>query len=339
MRPPDISDDFDRIPDAEPADSDSIEFDEEIRLPAGVTAPGPARDTYLIMAVVLSIVFHVVLLGLLPRALNLTSRKGLLKPGEKITRVRMVEFPKPPDKPEPPPKQAAALSDRNHTAERQRLPKRIPRPLLGKPAPPPRIAALTPPMAPEDLIRPKEEETERKPKLPKMEKPPPKAAKPAKPSESSRRKRANKPRRTMDIMPTPREIARALAAPRGSPGFYPDGDPEEEVIDINSREDRYFSYLLHLKRKIEGVWVYPRVAADQGVGGALIIEFLIYRNGTLLGVKLLDSSGIPLLDECALKAIKAAAPYHPFPQRLRAKRLRIRAKFIYLTKSFYRRIM
>ncbi len=339
MGPLDISDDPNQAQADEQADSELRVGEGEIQPLASLALPSPGRDTYLTIAVVISVLFHIVVLGLLPRVLNLTPGGGLLKPGEEVTRVRMVEFPNPPKKREPPPKRATALSDRNHIAERERLPKKMPNPLLGQVAPPPpRIAALTPPMAPEDLIKPKEEQPEQKPKLLERQKPPSKAAKPEKPTASSRRGTAGK-RRKMDIVPTPGEIARALAGPGGSTGFYPEGNPEEEVIDINSREDRYFSYLLQLKRKIEGVWVYPRVAAENGVGGALIVEFLIYKSGKLLEVKLLDSSGVPLLDQSAMKAIRSAAPYHPFPPRLRAKRLRIRAKFIYLTKSFYRRIM
>jgi TonB family protein len=339
MGPLDISDDPNKDQVDDPADSDLLEGEEEIESLVSLALPRPGRDTYLTIAVVISVLFHAAVLGLLPRVLNLTPRSRLLKPGEEITRVRMVEFPNPPEKPEPPPKKAAALSDRNHTAERERLPKKMPNPLLGQVAPPPpRIAALAPPMAPEDLIKPKEEQREHKPKPVERQKLRSKAVKPEKPTGSSRRGTAGK-RRKMDIVPTPGEIARALAGPGGSPGFYPEGNQEEEVIDINSREDRYFSYLLHLKRKIEGVWIYPRVAAENGVGGALIVEFIIYKSGKLLEVKLLDSSGVALLDQSAMKAIRSAAPYHPFPPRLRAKRLRIRAKFIYLTKSFYRRIM
>jgi protein TonB len=114
---------------------------------------------------------------------------------------------------------------------------------------------------------------------------------------------------------------------------------EEAVVDINTREDRFFSYLMHLKQKIQGVWVYPQVAARSGLGGSLTVEFSIAKTGDLIAVNLLDSSGHAILDESAMKAIKTAAPYHPFPERLKAQRLRIRANFIYVTSSFFRSIM
>ncbi|MFC1834380.1 energy transducer TonB [Thermodesulfobacteriota bacterium] len=138
------------------------------------------------------------------------------------------------------------------------------------------------------------------------------------------------------------DLANALnprQAPQGSPGFYLDGDVEEEVVDINTSDGKFYSYLLHLKKKIQGVWVYPKGAANSGIGGQLKVEFLIAKNGQLIDCKLLDSSGHHVLDHSAVSAIQTAAPYNPLPRRLRTKRLRIRANFIYVTQSFFRRIM
>jgi len=94
-----------------------------------------------------------------------------------------------------------------------------------------------------------------------------------------------------------------------------------------------------LKQKIQGVWVYPSVAAKSGLGGALAVEFAISKDGELLYVNLLDSSGHAILDESAIKAIRTAAPYFPFPERMKAKRLKIRANFIYITGNYFRSIM
>ena len=85
--------------------------------------------------------------------------------------------------------------------------------------------------------------------------------------------------------------------------------------------------------------MYPTAAASSGIGGSLSVEFSIAKNGELVYVNLLDSSGHTILDESAIKAIKSAAPYYPFPPRLHAKRLRIRANFIYVTSNFLRNIM
>jgi len=118
-----------------------------------------------------------------------------------------------------------------------------------------------------------------------------------------------------------------------SSDFYADGDPDETVVDIDTKEERFSSYLLHVKGKIQAVWIYPAVASRAGISGKLTLEFLISRDGNVLGVNLLDSSGHTILDESAVRAIKNAAPFFPFPERLTAKRMRIRANFIYIEKS------
>jgi protein TonB len=302
------------------------------------------RDTYLTYGILASVVLHVALLAAIPRLGELAPAKAFLKPGEEVTPIRLVEFPTPPEKTEPPPDKASGISDRNHTAKRERIPKALPRPKAapGKMTPsPPQIAALSPPPAPEDLVKGREKKP---PEQSRVETRP--AKQPAKKRRSSGEKtresvskRENLKKPGVDLRPTAQEIARALSGRAGPTDFYPEGDPDEAVVDINTREDRFFSYLLHLKRKIEGVWIYPSSAAKSGLGGELTLEFLVSKKGKLLGVSLLDSSGYSILDQSAIRAIRTAAPYHPFPPRLKAKRLRVRARFIYVTNRYFRRIM
>ncbi len=298
------------------------------------------KDHYWTFGITASCLLHLAVFLSVYSVVDLTPAKALLKPGEQVNRVRLVEFPTPPpEKPGPEPDQASAISDRSHKAERERLPKMVPgpRPPLGRVAPPDRrIASLSPPLAPEELLKPDEEKA-RKAVEPKAS-PEKKASKP-KPSEGKKPAAAlqeRDPRRQpVDLRPTPGEMARALAGPQGSSNFYPEGNPDEPVVDIDTRDDKFYSYLIHLKRKIEGVWVYPRAAATSGLGGQLTVEFLIKNDGELLATSLLDSSGHAILDESAMRAIKTAAPYHPFPPQFTAKRIRIRAKFIYFSQNFF----
>jgi periplasmic protein TonB len=304
----------------------------------------PDRDRLLKFGVAASLILHILAFTVVPRLAQMEPKKSGLRPGEEVQRVRLVNFEQPPAKPEPPPEQASAISDRNHTAPVQRLPKRPPMPKLpmGSPVPPEkRMASVKPPMAPEDFVKPKEDQ----PKPMQQSRPSTDVSKPhrkAAPKEltppGTKGKKEDFRNRKVDLRPTQQEIRQGFSSSGGTPDFYPDGDVEEVVVDINAREDRFFSYLHGLKKKIEAAWVYPRVAAQSGLGGQLTLEFSIAREGDLLNVTLLDSSGHNILDESALKAIKSAAPYHPFPPSLRAKRLRIRANFIYVTSDFFRRI-
>ncbi len=312
----------------------------------GTLAGGtPPRDHLIRYCIIASVVVHVALFLLMSRSAELRTAKPFLKNGEKVTQVRLIEPPPEPKKPEPPPKQASAVSDRNHTAPKEKkpmIPVR-PTPPLGHPVPPEkRIASLAPPKAPDELIKPRKPKEEKEKK--EVHKKPPAGEKPlttARPSTKPQREPRRKPvprKPALDLRPTPAEIATGLGPPpKGASSFFPDGNADEIVVDINTREFEFASYLLILKRKIQGVWVYPAAAAKNGIGGALTLEFSIARSGQLVNVTLLDSSGHTVLDESALNAIKQAAPYVPFPERMKAKRLRIRANFIYVTNNMFRR--
>ncbi len=302
------------------------------------------KDRYLPYCVAASLLLHVVIFTAAPQLAKWSPAKPFPGMEDQVTPVRLVELP-PQKQQEAPPENPAALSDRDHTAERQRIPKAFPAPKspLGQAEPQPnRIASLPPPVAPEDFEKAKEEKrkAEEKATTPsaaqKSSKSKPLNGKEPTPSRAKQDSPKNK---NVDLRPTPGDIATALTAPGGSSDFYPDGDPDEPVIDMSTREGPFSSYLIHLKRKIQAVWIYPAVAAKAGIGGSLTVEFLLSRDGGLLGVNLLDSSGHSILDESAVTAIKSAAPFHAFPERFTAKRMRIRANFIYVTSNFFRNIM
>ncbi|MCA1960603.1 MAG: TonB family protein [Desulfomonile sp.] len=298
-------------------------------------------DQYLKYGIAVALVLHVAFFVLLPHVVKVSPPKSFIKAGENVTPVRIVEFLNPRSAEEKPPEDASAISDRNHTVQQERLPKPTPRSLLGAIAPPPRIAALAPPQAPEELEKSEPEQVEEppEPKPTPSRKPAAKKTPETKKPATAQNGREQLRNRSVDLRPTRQEIARALSGVGDGRDLYPDGDAEEAVVDINTREVGFFSYLLHLKRKIEGVWVYPSIAAQSGIGGELTVEFLIANSGQLMNVSLMDSSGSAILDESAVKAIRSAAPYHPFPPSLKSKRLRVRAKFIYITQSSFRRIM
>jgi len=103
----------------------------------------------------------------------------------------------------------------------------------------------------------------------------------------------------------------------------------EVTVSLNSQELKYVSYLSKIKKKIEPKWHYPESAQKMGLQGKLALYFSILRDGRMDRLKLLSSSGQPLLDEGALKAVREAAPYYPLPDRLKITRLNILATFEY----------
>lgn len=96
--------------------------------------------------------------------------------------------------------------------------------------------------------------------------------------------------------------------------IYPDDIDISDSVSISTQSSRFASYLHKVKRKIELVWEYPPLAGEMGIGGRVFVKFTINKYGHLVNVKLLKSSGAAILDKEAIKAIKEAADYPPFPK-------------------------
>lgn len=107
------------------------------------------------------------------------------------------------------------------------------------------------------------------------------------------------------------------------------GEGESVEISLDTTESKYISYFKHIRDKLYLVWRYPPEAAAAGIQGTVKILFVIERDGKLKDVRILETSGFPVLDREAVRAIIAAAPFGPFPPDWTEKELRIRARFIY----------
>lgn len=105
--------------------------------------------------------------------------------------------------------------------------------------------------------------------------------------------------------------------------------PKRDAISINTDELRYLSYMLRLKQRIELIWQYPPEAIAAGLQGDLLLNFTIRQDGQITEVSLIRSSGYRVLDEEAIKAVRAAAPYAPLPESWHQERITITGNFIY----------
>jgi protein TonB len=105
--------------------------------------------------------------------------------------------------------------------------------------------------------------------------------------------------------------------------------PPSDGITFDTREFRYRSYMLRLKERIEGIWKYPPEAARRGIYGDLYIKFVIKKNGRLESAEVLRTSGMKMLDEAALRALKDAEPYWPLPEDWQEDSLTITGHFVY----------
>jgi protein TonB len=99
------------------------------------------------------------------------------------------------------------------------------------------------------------------------------------------------------------------------------GQPRRKRITASTHEFRYASYLSAWTRKVEriGHLNYPQAAREQRLYGSLILEVALRSDGTLERIRVVRSSGYPLLDEAAVRIVELGAPYAPFPPDIAAE--------------------
>jgi protein TonB len=113
------------------------------------------------------------------------------------------------------------------------------------------------------------------------------------------------------------------------PANYSTGTARNSAVNLNTRDPLYVSYFTKIKQSIEQQWEYPEAALRYGLQGRLSLEFAIGGNGQLEQLRMIRSSGSQVLDEEALRAIKAAAPFPPIPAWIKSVPLVISASMEY----------
>lgn len=282
---------------------------------------GKRRNT-LIPFLLGSILLHILILLLIssyPLYLHEVAKK------DKPKLIEITEIPVPKEKETLPPKETKRLAERSHTAKEEKTKDEFTK--LGNP------------MSPE--IKPDQkqaERTEKQKQLP-QDKPKRKEVEKTSPQIASLPKDIKKP----EEVPRPRETLERITkdklfslSPNQMPGNSTqsflgsrDAKKKEDTVDLSTTEFKYLSYFLKIKRQIEGVWNYPEISRLRGEQGELFLVFTIRKDGQLEDIKLINSSGYSRLDEEAIRAIKVASPFSPFPESWGLERLNIRAVFRY----------
>jgi protein TonB len=99
------------------------------------------------------------------------------------------------------------------------------------------------------------------------------------------------------------------------------GEAKQQLwIAADTRESEVAVYLDSWRRKIErvGTMNFPSVARRK-ISGTPVIEVTIGADGKLLQSLIRRSSGHAEIDEAAMRILKLASPYDPFPPELSAK--------------------
>ena len=97
------------------------------------------------------------------------------------------------------------------------------------------------------------------------------------------------------------------------------GPRVRRLTSLSARRTVDAYYLQSWRRKVESVGNlnYPEEARRRQLYGNLTMLVTIRADGSLKDVRVLESSGHKLLDDAALRIVRLAAPYPPFPEEMR----------------------
>jgi protein TonB len=96
------------------------------------------------------------------------------------------------------------------------------------------------------------------------------------------------------------------------------GRPKKQFLGASTAEYRFAHYEDEWRQKVErvGTLNYPAEARGK-LYGSLRLTVTIKPDGLIESVEIDRSSGMKVLDEAALKIVRMAAPYAPFPAEIR----------------------
>ncbi|MDG2376176.1 MAG: TonB family protein [Woeseiaceae bacterium] len=98
-----------------------------------------------------------------------------------------------------------------------------------------------------------------------------------------------------------------------------DDNPRELVTSVDTKESKVAGYLSRWKSKIEtvGIKYFPDQRLIDDMTGSPTLEVTITSSGQLQEALVRRSSGSRALDQVALRILRRAAPFDPFPEAIR----------------------
>ena len=132
-------------------------------------------------------------------------------------------------------------------------------------------------------------------------------------------------------VPPPSSPPTGMSGMSGGGGIFhgSQGGVVGQAVPLDTPDPNYREYMQKVRQRIYANWRFPREAQDREMHGKLVVEFHIGKDGRLLKVEMLESSGEHVLDISALKAVKLAEHYPPLPDAMQRDVLPIIAIFSY----------
>ena len=103
----------------------------------------------------------------------------------------------------------------------------------------------------------------------------------------------------------------------------------EDTASYNKFEERYASYFFKFKQRVYQLWDYPAQSVARGESGVVKMTFSILKDGSIVNIRMIESSGYPNLDREVMRVLKNMGKV-PLPESYELNQLNIdEAYFIY----------
>lgn len=107
--------------------------------------------------------------------------------------------------------------------------------------------------------------------------------------------------------------------------------PKSKFISARTKEFKYASYMRDWVAKVErvGELNYPDAARRENLSGKLIVQVAVYPDGSVREITIRKPSGYKILDDAAVRIVKLAAPFAPFPESIKKE-----TDVLYITRTW-----
>lgn len=103
----------------------------------------------------------------------------------------------------------------------------------------------------------------------------------------------------------------------------------EDSASYNEFEEKYASYFSKFRRRVYQLWRYPQTSVRKGEHGIVKVSFSILKDGSIVNIKMISSSGYPDLDREVMRVLRNIGKI-PLPKSYNLEQLNVdEANFIY----------
>lgn len=83
---------------------------------------------------------------------------------------------------------------------------------------------------------------------------------------------------------------------------------------LNSNDVMFGSFLRRFENAVYGLWRYPQEAQLKGIEGVTPVRITFSKNGEIVNIKLLESSGSKILDDEVFRTLRQIGPVGNLPR-------------------------